>query len=98
MTIANGIVDLLDGAIDSPIQIDEEGNAVGASAGVWTGTDEGGVLIPGGGLESCGSWDDDTTEGREGRAGSVPGWTRQFPFTTPCISFKHLYCFYVLGP
>lgn len=84
--VAADFADLLDGAIDNPINRDENGNPVAAD--VWTGTLEDGTSF---GLD-CGGW---TTTAGTGHCGAAVQsnfrWTNNV--TPPCFAGLRVYCF-----
>ncbi len=91
--IANNFNQIIDGAIDAPINLDE--NKAAVSAQVWTGTNENGIKSP----QYCtlqppGTDWADGSQG-QGRVGSTTEtgvqWTRTNPAS--CTSSLRLYCF-----
>jgi len=96
--IADSMADLLDGVLDTSINVTEYGTYdIGYYGGyAWTGTDGAGAVLP----ETCSDWTDGTG-GSSGGLGSIisagqslvsPNWTDDW--TRLCnYSNYHLYCF-----
>ncbi len=88
--VANDVDDLTDGSIEAAINVDEDGNGVGAPFAVWTGTGVTGTKD----VDNCLDWSVSTSaqDGRQGNHGQTNGsWTRALsPY---CSTNARLYCF-----
>jgi hypothetical protein len=89
--IANSKADLLDGNLDAPIQVDENGDTVSGDFEVWTGTEIDGTNS---GVDNCDDWTGNSSRdsGQSGRADAMgPTWTEAGE--EDCDLFNRLYCF-----
>ena len=95
--VAESWLDLIDGVLDEPINLDEHGEpgpalstCNGGAVGVWTG-----VFIDGGGSNlNCGDWTDSQLQNAEGLVGnfeSTTDWTDVC--TEACFANYPIYCF-----
>lgn len=85
--VAASFDDLVDGAIEVPINRDENGDPVGGPTDVWTGTLSDGSLA----AAHCGGFADSGASGLCGSsADSDDRWTDNI--TPPCSTTLHLYC------
>ena len=105
--IANNFADLIDGAIQNPINRDESGNTISSPFLVWTGTNTDGTASG----TDCDNWSSDLSSdfGVSGLLGATSsGWTAQrsggcnnsyrlycFQQDIPTVSHKHMYLLYV---
>jgi len=91
--IADDLADLLDGTLDAPIGIFENGGAVGGAVQVWSATGTDGTLIPGAG--HCANWTspDPGVRGRIGRADGMDATWTDAGGGDDCDLFNKLYCF-----
>ncbi len=94
--IADSWTDLTDGTLDAPIDMNELGSRVSASA-VWTGTESDGGQ-PSTGANDCLDWStgSSTTSGRAGftdETGSYWTWTMGLAGLPRCNTSHRLYCF-----
>jgi len=90
--IADDCSDLLDGSLDSLINIDENGNTL--TIETWTGTDPDGTVAP----YTCNDWIDNTNSynGQNGLSSRInSAWTNTEALY--CNELTSLYCFEVLG-
>jgi len=90
--IARGFADLLDGALEAPLNVFENGQPALGSNAVWTGTDEYGNPTS----IDCSGWKSSSNSyyGRRGQMSSKIGtWTSYDD--TPCNSSGRLYCLQV---
>jgi hypothetical protein len=88
--IADDEVDLLDGSIDAPIDLDETGTPYEVITAVWTGTEIDGTV----GDETCADWStaDNTVTGVRGNVTVTGnGWTQLV--SVACLSSVRIYCF-----
>ena len=91
--IADSLADLLDGTLDAPIMVMENGDAIpGGALAVWTKTDADGTKGDGG---SCDDWTlaDDSQVGRIGLADQTDETWTNSGGGQPCDVFNRLYCF-----
>lgn len=91
--IANNVSDLLDGSLDLPLNIDQQGNLVSGTVGayVWTGTSNNGLNRPN---LNCVNWTS-SSAGDSGGVGELTtsGWTEANSSSLSCIQQAKLYCF-----
>jgi hypothetical protein len=88
--IANNMTELLDGNLDNPIQVDENGDTATGDIEVWTGTNANGTNSG----ANCSNWDSDSgsTKGQSGLANAVnAAWTENKEEN--CDVSNRLYCF-----
>jgi hypothetical protein len=97
--IAKGWEDMILGQLIHSIHLDEFGQFHGGGTGchmeptAWTGTNTDGTLYTGGAVDNtCGNWDDVTSEGMVGNTnGSGLAWS--LDCNVPCNYATALYCF-----
>lgn len=87
--IATAWPDVLDGEIENPIWIDENGSGLDSGAYAWTGTNEFGAIAG----TNCAGW---TPSAASGQVGAVD-WAEPAHWTAAdeygCALLNHLYCF-----
>jgi hypothetical protein len=91
--IADSLADLLDGTLDSPIQVDETGTPIpGGAVEVWTATGTDGTNP---GVGTCSNWTTnvDTQVARIGRLNAVDATWTDAGGGQSCELFNRLYCF-----
>ncbi len=89
VAIAADWADVIDGALDAPIMIDEMGSPIGEeSSFVWTATGPAGLPLGG----TCNDWTEAVSGGFYGDAlAADDAWTHSA--CQPCTIEAHLYCF-----
>jgi hypothetical protein len=90
--IANNMAELLDGALDAPIQVDENGDTLSGAPEVfevWTGTDTNGTNSV---VGNCDNWTSNSSTAQSGRADAMDAtWTEAGEVN--CDDARRLYCF-----
>ena len=90
--IANDMAELLDGTLDAPIQVDENGVALSGALEVievWTGTDTNGTNSV---VGNCDNWKSNSSTAQSGRADAMDAtWTEAGEVN--CDDARRLYCF-----
>jgi hypothetical protein len=88
--IANNMTELLDGNLDNPIQVDEDGNTATGDIEVWTGTNANGTNSG----VNCNNWNSNSDQdtGQSGLANAKDeAWTNNQ--AEDCDVSNRLYCF-----
>ena len=90
--IADDIVDLTNGSLDAPINVDETGATVTTELQVWTATDADGTNA---GVGSCVNWtsDSNTERAQVGLANSTTATWSDSGVQPECDTLHRLYCF-----